>query len=169
MASSIYNIPNWAASTKYDLYDIVKNGNYFYYCIVPHTSTASFDATKFNGTITDNAETKPYFFWKPSYNSEASMKPRAKSIKFGDGYEQRAPDGINNVLLAFDLSFATKRENEATAILHFLHVRAAWESFVFNAPNPYNVNKRYVCREWTPSFIFKDNFTIRATFEEVPN
>lgn len=37
---------NWAASTAYQVFDIVNNGGTFYQCLIAHTSTGSFDSSK---------------------------------------------------------------------------------------------------------------------------
>lgn len=38
------------------------------------------------------------FKWKVKPDMKKEFEPRVKSVKFGDGYEQRRPDGINNNL-----------------------------------------------------------------------
>ena len=37
----------------------------------------------------------PHFVWAPSYNAATSVEPRVLKVRFGDGYSQRTPDGIN--------------------------------------------------------------------------
>ncbi|MGL4416301.1 MAG: phage tail protein, partial [Plesiomonas shigelloides] len=38
------------------------------------------------------------FGWAPRSAMEANHEPRVSAVKFGDGYEQRSPDGINHRL-----------------------------------------------------------------------
>lgn len=173
MSNTIYDISNWAASTVYVLNDIVKytdaGGNtFFYYCIIPHTSAATFASANWNGTINENGATRPYFFWKPNIGSRADVTPRVKETKFGDGYSQRVPDGINNVLLEFDLTFEGIEEAESAAINHFLHEKEGRKFFIFTPPKPYNKNKRFICPNFTTDFVFHNNYLIRARFKEVP-
>ncbi len=179
--SSIYSTNSWATSTSYNVDDIVKNVDFYHYCLEPHTSpgAGSFDtlynftnnfANLWGGLALDtNGETKPEFIWVPSYNLTVNNNPRVKSIKFGDGYEQRLKDGINNSLLELDLSFENRSLSMTTAILHFLYTRQGTESFLFTPLSPYATQKRFVCRSWTDTFVFYDNYTIRAKFEEVAN
>ena len=171
MSDSIYNILNWEDQDRtYQFHDIVYYSGQYYYCIVPHTSDtlSPFDTTKWGGTITNNGEVKPHFIWKSSNNSDNPFEPRVRVLKFGDGYEQRAQDGINNNLLMFNFNFDNRNTDEATAILHFLNQRSGQESFVFTPPKPLNASKRFVCRTWNNRFIFKGNYSISAKFEEVP-
>ena len=112
---------------------------------------------------------EPEFFWKPSYSSSVSHRPRSTRVAFGDGYEQRTADSINVDLTELSLTFDKKRKKEATAILHFLHARRSIESFLFSPPEPYNPIRQnyFVCRSWSTTFNFFDNYTISANFEQV--
>lgn len=171
MASDIFNIPAWNYSTVYKLNDIVTNNGYFYYATTIHTSDAidfntDLNNGKWNGTTIYQNEKKPFFFWKPSYRYTIQNQPRIKTVKFGDGYSQDLKDGINNNLMIIDLSFDERDLQEHKAIIHFLHQRAGYEKFVFIPPQPYGVTKRFICKEWTPSQTFVDNYNITAKFEE---
>ncbi len=174
MSNSIYNISahTSSASQKYALNDIVKNGDYHYYCIQAHDNAAgaqtpSTTSTYWNGTTNFGSDgVLPYFFWRPAYNYTLKWEPRNRVIAFGDGYEQRAPDGIQNNLMTLDLTFDVRGEDEATAILHFLHTRNGAEAFVFYPPKPYNVSKKFRAPNWDMSSSFQGNFSIRTTFLE---
>src|SRR6266496_2102532 len=134
MAASIYSIPDWSINTNYSKNDIYKYNNLYYYAISNHNSGSVFDINFSNGIIMYNGSNKPYFFFTPSYNSNTDIKPSVKEVKFGDGFTQRSPDGINNVLLGFNLTFDKRTDAETRAILHFLTTRAGHQSFVFVAP-----------------------------------
>ena len=45
---------------------------------------------------------------------------RVLSAKFGDGYEQRVLDGINNIEETYDISFRNRAKNEINTIADFL-------------------------------------------------
>ena len=175
MSNSIYNVPSYtdSSSQKYAADDIVKHGEYYYYCIQAHNNsdgaqTPSNTSTYWNGTTNfGSAGTLPYFFWRPSYNYSLKFEPRNRVITFGDGYEQRASDGIQNNLMIIDLQFETRGEDEATAILHFFHSRNGSEAFVFYPPKPYNVPKKFRSPNWDMGVSFQGNFSIRSTFTEI--
>lgn len=104
------------------------------------------------------------FHWRPQNSSTTSVSPRAKVIKFGDGYEQRIKDGINNDLRSYSVSFVGLTE-EINLIEDFLTRHNAVKSFLWREPNRHRL-VTVVCRSWnpTPNGAAK---TISATFEEV--
>lgn len=168
MSESIYNVQDWSINTNYQINDIVFYNNNYYYCIADHNSALAFSDIYWSGVINYNGKVKPYFFWKPSYNSSVIPKPRVKTVQFGDGYRMTSDDGINNVLLTLELIFDLRAESQARAILHFLNNMRGSKSFVFTPPNPYNQNKLFLCQDFPSEYLFIDNFTIKCTFEEVP-
>lgn len=150
----------------------------FYYYYARKNVTSGGHGTDLAPTLSDNAwgglvETEgakvPEFIWKPSYSSASAHEPSIQAIRFGDGYEQRVSENINSDLPKFSLTFDKRRKKEATAILHFLHVRGAKESFLFSPPEPYNssIKRYFICRSWTNTFNFFDHYSIAATFQEV--
>jgi|10_taG_2_1085330.scaffolds.fasta_scaffold01081_5 phage-related protein len=162
--STIY--PNLSAVAKPSATEFM-----YYYSKRDHTSsTAPFnDSTNWAGFTTDNnSEYYPHFIWTPSYPVSANQTPRMRAIVFGDGYEQRAQDGINNILLNLSLSFGLRDANQTRAILHFLEARQGTDQFLFTPPDPYSKQKLFVCKAWASNYNFFDNYDITATFEEVP-
>ncbi len=169
--ANIFDISDWDSATTYRMHDIVKYGNYYYYSLTDNN--LSQDPTVLNtvywgGTNTDDhGVIKPIFLWKPVYGSNINHEPLVKLVKFGDGYEQRIADGINNSLLKFDMNFEGKTEREARAILHFLHARNGTESFLWTPTAPYDKQMIFVCRNFTTNPVFFGNFAIRASFDQV--
>ncbi|MCX8675878.1 phage tail protein [Gilliamella sp. B3023] len=109
----------------------------------------------------ENMET---FHWRPQNSSTTSVSPRVKVIKFGDGYEQRFCDGINNDLRSYSVSFVGLVEN-IDLIENFLTRYNAVKSFLWKEPNTHKTIK-VVCRSWT-STVNGAAKTVSATFEEV--
>lgn len=165
--NSIYSIDNWGAGVVYSKNKIVKQNNLYYYCLTNHTSSSfatNLSAGYWGGIITDNAEVKPHFIWKPAYNYSIDNQPKVKTIQFGDSYKQIVRDGINNISPVLNLEFQCDLA-ECTAILHFLETRAGSESFVFFSPAPRNTILRYTCPQWTDTQIFYGNYKIVCKFE----
>ena len=98
-----------------------------------------------------------------------NFEPKVKTISFGDSYEQRTPDGINNSLLKFNLNFNGRPLHESTAIIHFLKNRAGAESFVFTPYAPFSKTKLYKCSNFNVDFVFFNNYNINVEFQEVVN
>ena len=180
MSTNIYDIKEWKTGTEYKTNDIVwynlSSRKYYWYATVDHSATAgnkpSLANTNWSGVRYDSLKTatnKPYFFWKPSYNFQISSKPRVIVHKYGDGYEQRPTDGIESLLLSGSLSFETRNAKESRAIIHFVTVRKARESFLCMLPPPYNIDKLFIARDWTTAFNFYDNYTVRINLEETTN
>ena len=119
------------------------------------------------GYTTYNNATIPHFFWVPDYGTSVSSEPKVEVIQFGDGYEQRAPQNISADLLKVDVSFDNRDEKEVTAMAHFLHTRGAKDAFAFTPPSPYGSMKKFVCRSWDVNMNFHNNFSLKASFEEV--
>lgn len=157
--------------------DIVKYKNQFWYALKDHFKTAASEP----GTDTGNeywggiirltyGRKVPKFIWTPSYTSVVQHKPFVTLIRFGNGYEQRVSKSINPDLKTLQLNFDQRTSREARAIIHFLKEKSAIKSFAYNPGDIYadlTYRTRYVCREWETNFTFKENYSIRAKFEEV--
>lgn len=70
------------------------------------------------------------FTWKPNNDPAATIAFRTKSAKFGDGYEQRAQDGINNRSQSWPLTF-TGQKTRIKEIMAFLDRHAGATPFFF--------------------------------------
>lgn len=168
MGLSIYEgISEWKKHQNYNLYDIYTYGGHYYYSTVRHNSGLTFDDQFSNGIIEYNGNNRPYFFFVPSYNSNIEVRPAVKKIQFGDGFSQRSMDGVNSILLPFNLVFDKRTDAEARAILHFLEMRKGL-SFIFVPPFPWNIKKIFVCESFRHSQIFANNHSISAEFIETP-
>ncbi len=168
---TIFDINYWAAGTNYDKNYFILVNSYYYYATQSHLSGGDFNtdlnAGKWAGITSDGTDTKPQFIWRPSYNYTNNNQPKIKQIVFGDGFSQTLKDGINNSLLAFDFLFELRDLKETTAILHFLTQRAGAQSFFFQAPDPYGVLKKWLCKQWQEKQSFYENYTVSVHFEEV--
>jgi phage-related protein len=179
MASIYDNILSWDSGTSYNKFNIVKGSDnrYYYSRINSNTNnnptTASNLQSSWDGYISLNGTLYPNFWWKSSYNLNVNNKPRLKINQFGNGYQQRVNDGLNNSLIEFRIIFENRNETETVSILHFFSERNGQESFVYNLPTIYsksnsNLNTRFVCFEWNSNYISYNNYSIEATFLEVP-
>ena len=167
---SIYSISNWSAGT-YNTNDIVRypaNTNNFYYGLTDgNTDTPSPSSTSWGGVSSFNGIVKPKFIWKSNYGVTAGHEPRTLSVSFEGGWEQRLIQNINNDLLRLDVSFDLRTEKETQAIVHFLYSKRAQESFLFVPSPPHDLEKLFVCRKWSESYVFQNNHSIVCLFEEV--
>ena len=104
------------------------------------------------------------FTWFPNAGHSLSVEPRVASAKFGDGYEQRVPNGINFILEKWSLTFSGTRQNMGL-VEAFLRTHAGVTSFDWT--NPDEVAGKFVCKSWTKS---RDKGVVNITcvFEQVP-
>lgn len=106
------------------------------------------------------------FSWTPDIGATEERAPRIHSVQFGDGYEQRAPDGINADLRKRSLSFTARSSAEALAILAFLEAQGGTASFDYTHPG--DSSRKYVCKSWKVTdtgYLIK---AITAEFQQVP-
>jgi len=176
MASIYDTVPTWGAGSTYKKYDIVKgSNNRFYYSIIDSNVgqdpiTPSNLQVKWDGYISLNSVLYPNFWWKPSYGAEFLNSPRIKINQFGNGYQQRIQDSINNNLKQIGLNFENRSELETVSILHFLQERNAKESFVYNLPTIYskpNTKTMFTCLTWTVQPVSYNLYNIKVEFSEV--
>jgi phage-related protein len=106
------------------------------------------------------------FSFVPSWSSALGEEPRVKSNKFGDGYEQRAADGINTIAQNWDLVFEVL-SSVADSIIAFLRNEGGVTYFLWTPPGAGAVQGKYVCRKWTRSIGEFDHEVVRGVFEQV--
>lgn len=106
------------------------------------------------------------FTWTPEFGAQKSRKPRVKSIRFGDGYEQRVADGLNTNPEFWSLQFANRTKAEADAIEAFLVEQNAVLSFDWTPPDA-STSLKFICRDWTRTIQKANLYTIVAVFEQV--
>jgi len=178
--SSIYEVSDWntPSGSTYQKNDIVKHGGNYWYAkqAVPANQTPAVISAYWGGMLTAPVSvhagasnvTAPHFTWVPSYDFSVEHIPAIKSIRFGDGYEQRVLDGINSDLIKINLSFADRGIKESRAILHFLSSRKAKDFFFFTPPSPYQVRKKFISKQFNSSLRSQDLMSITTSFEQVP-
>lgn len=105
------------------------------------------------------------FTWNPSYGAQQSTKPVTRTVKFGDGYEQRLRYGLRTVFETWNLTFENITNDERSQIVNFLTARAGVEQF--NWVTPEGSAKVFVCEDYGSRINAYGRFTVNATFREV--
>ena len=111
----------------------------------------------------------PAFNWLLNYPAKLQRKPKLLEATFGDGYYQRAADGINNDLETWTLNATGVPFDVAEEIESFLEARGGWEYFAWKAPKANAPYKNYICKEWDISYNDEDDASVSFTFIEVPD
>lgn len=104
------------------------------------------------------------FTWQPAYNANVTKAPRVKTAVFGDGYQQRAADGINTTLQVWQLMFQLSK-TDIDAIDAFLAGKNGVTSFTWTPGNGTEI--KVVCREWSRNIISPRADSLSAKFEQV--
>lgn len=108
----------------------------------------------------------PTFTYAPDYSAQQQIAPRVKSMRFGDGYEQRQADGINTQPAVWNLTFANRTNTDTNSIHTFLSARGGFEAFDWVPPDS-TATIKVLCREWSKTMNRFNLNTITATFEQV--
>ena len=77
----------------------------------------------------------------PDKQLTKQINPRVLTAKFGDGYEQRIVDGINNLNEEYSLSFKTRTKEEIDDIVAFLDTKAGVTKFTLTLPDSNNTTR----------------------------
>ena len=102
----------------------------------------------------------------PAYGVRKNSAPAVRTVRFGDGYEQRTSLGLNQNPKIYNLTFNVS-ETDSDTIETFLDARAADNaSFDFTPPGEASSSK-FVCEEWNKSIPYLNRASIQATFREV--
>lgn len=108
------------------------------------------------------------FSYNPDWGSAPSMTPRRLTATFGDGYEQRAGAGLNQLLPSWSLNFTKRTQTEATAIYTWFKTNQAHlTAFDWTAPD--GTVGKWVADEFIPPFPASyGQWSITAKFRQVP-
>lgn len=86
------------------------------------------------------------FHWLPEDGMKTEHKPSIKTVRFGDGYEQRSPNGLNHSQRVFTCDFRVEA-NERDSFEQFYSGMEVIN--LFWRPPGVNRNIRVVCRTWS--------------------
>jgi len=107
------------------------------------------------------------FLWVESPGTALDLRPSVVATSFGDGYEQRAPDGLNPNKQFWDVVFDHAETPIADEIYAFLKDGLGWKTFDWTPPRQ-TVLLKFKCtsvRRSITDTIGQD--TINAKFEQV--
>jgi len=108
----------------------------------------------------------------PDKTLTRKSKPKVLVSKFGDGYEQRISDGINNISETYNVAFKTREKAFIDDVVDFLDTQAGISKFDFTIPDAKTGGTgqqtvKVVCEDYSTNFEYDDYFTLTATFRRV--
>ena len=102
----------------------------------------------------------------PSIETTRSMKPRVLMAQFGDGYTQRAPDGINTMMETITVAWSRLKPADAATIVAFFEGRKGAYPFYWTAPRD-AAPKLWIAESWDRGYPTQTHESVRASFKQV--
>ena len=109
----------------------------------------------------------------PDKQLTKTSTPRVLTAKFGDGYEQRAVDGINNLAETYTLTFKTRPKADIDDIVAFLDSKQNVTKFTLTLPDTNNTTRtgerdvKVVSQEYTTNYEYDNFYTLNVTLRRV--
>lgn len=95
------------------------------------------------------------------------VAPRVLGADFGDGYTQRAGDGLNAIARTVQLTWPAMTFANANAIEAFFEARRGYEAFLWTNPITPGVERKWTAPKWNKATVGStDLATITATFKQ---
>lgn len=104
--------------------------------------------------------------FRPAYGASLAVTPEVLKAKFGNGYQQRLRDGINNIPEVWDVEFPNMTLVNAKTLVAFFVATGGADTFDWT--NPWGDTRKYIVTEWNPSFDEEDQVSVKAKFEWMP-
>ena len=102
----------------------------------------------------------------PVYNTRINASPKVNVLSFGDGFEQRLTEGLNQNPLSVNLVFELS-QTDATTAINFLNARVDdGASFDYTLPSETS-SRKFVCTSFPRTIPFLNRVTLSCTFREV--
>jgi phage-related protein len=109
----------------------------------------------------------------PSYSSNIVVLLRTRKVSFGDGYDQRAPDGINDQPLSFKATWRNRSLTVARELMKFFKGETPYDRrpidwFWMTPPLPFENQRKFVV-EGNVEMVYEqaNSYTISVTLREV--
>jgi phage-related protein len=102
-----------------------------------------------------------------------NIQPKVLIAKFGDGYEQRVPDGINNIKETYSIQFRNREKIFINEVANFLKGTNSVSKFDFILPNPLTssplntVTVSVVCDSFNINYEHDEFYSLSAEFRRV--
>lgn len=96
--------------------------------------------------------------------TQKSVEPRVLINNFGDGYRQRAADGINNVRQTWTVEFIGSTTN-IDIYDAFFEARKGYDAFDWTPPHE-STARKFTCSKWQRIYVGPSTDRIIAQFTE---
>jgi phage-related protein len=101
-----------------------------------------------------------------SFGTELSRTPRTLKNAFGNGYEQRAGDGLNAAPQSWQVMWENIAFTECATIESFLTGQKGYLAFLWTPPGAGGASQ-FKCESWSVSKTSGNTGTVKARFDQV--
>jgi phage-related protein len=102
----------------------------------------------------------------PDWGLSRAFKPKVLMAQFGDGYAQRAADGINNNAVTLSATWTNLKPAEKDYIVDYFAARKGYQGFRYTYVDE-TAPKVYICTEWTSTHNDAAGYTVTASLTQV--
>lgn len=100
-----------------------------------------------------------------------TSRPRVLKVQFGDGYEQRVAEGINNINESYAVTLNNRPKAEIDDVVAFLDSRNGVTAFDFTIPDTNGGGNettiKVVCEDYGLTYNNDEGYSCSATFRRV--
>jgi len=104
--------------------------------------------------------------FEPTRASSKTVTPRFLRADLGDGYDQRAGDGINTKKQEWSVTFEALDQTNADILIEFFEDLDGYQNFTW-IPFRETTARKFICPTWSESFPGNSLTTVSASFTEV--
>ena len=107
---------------------------------------------------------------KPDKSMVRSSTPRVFTTDFGDGYEQRLANGINNLVETYTITFNNRTKEDIDDITAFFATKGGVTAFNYIIPDSNNSGEttvKVICDNWSQAYNHGDYYSCAASFRRV--
>jgi len=109
--------------------------------------------------------------FRPDKGFTRKNAPSIFKTEFGDGYEQRLANGINNLKQEFSINFATRTKEDIDDIVDFFELKGGVTAFTYTYAdsNEGGGEKavKVICDDWTQTWEYEDYYSLSCTFRRI--
>jgi phage-related protein len=103
------------------------------------------------------------FTWSVENGATGDITHRVRSVQFGDGYSQKAADGLNSKSQSWPISHTGPQE-QVRAIVDFLDLHRGAKAFLWTPP--LGELGLFTCASYRTACRGGEVYTLTATFEQ---
>lgn len=112
-------------------------------------------------------------YFTPDKTLSRQSGKNVHKISFGDGYEQRAVNGINGRNETYNLSFKNRSKADIDDLAVFLDEKNGLTNFILTIPDTNNTTRTgerditVVCDDYTVNYTYDDFYSLTAKLRRV--